>query len=81
MAGQHIPTAVITVRKAGKDQQEYLIYTMKDILVSSVSQTGGGEAPMEALALDFSSLTIRYRPQKPDGTLDKEVETTVSGRC
>lgn len=81
MAGQHIPTAVITVRKAGKEQQDYLIFTMKDILVSSVSQSGGGDAPMEALSLNFSSLKISYHPQKPDGSLDKPVEETVSGKC
>jgi type VI secretion system secreted protein Hcp len=79
--GQHIPTAVMKVRKGGKEQQDYLIVTMKDVLVSSVSQSGAGELPMESLSLNFSSLTLSYKPQKADGSLDKAVETTVSGRC
>src|SRR5690348_11028482 len=32
--GQHIPTAVLTCRKAGTEQQEYLRVTMSDLLVS-----------------------------------------------
>ncbi len=38
--GQHIKQAVLTCRKAGKDQQEFLKVTMSDYIVSSY-QTGG----------------------------------------
>ena len=38
--GSHIKSAVLTARKAGKDQQEYLKVTFSDLLVSSF-QTGG----------------------------------------
>src|SRR5262249_55230581 len=37
--GQHIGKAVLTCRKAGGEQQEYMIVTMSDLLVSSY-QTG-----------------------------------------
>src|ERR1051325_2158174 len=33
-SGQHIPKAVLTVRKAGTDQQEFLNVVFSDILVS-----------------------------------------------
>lgn len=33
--GQHIASATLTCRKAGKDQQEFLVYKFTDILVSS----------------------------------------------
>ena len=33
--GEHIKEATITVRKAGKGQQEYLILKMSDVLISS----------------------------------------------
>jgi type VI secretion system secreted protein Hcp len=33
--GQPITKAVLTIRKAGKDQQEYLQYTFQNVLVSS----------------------------------------------
>ena len=38
--GEHIKKAVLTCRKAGKEQQEYLKITFSDLLVSSY-QTGG----------------------------------------
>ena len=38
--GEHIKEATITVRKAGKGQQEYLIVKMNDVVVSGVSQGG-----------------------------------------
>ena len=38
--GQHIKTATLSARKAGKGQQEYLTFKFHDVLVSSF-QTGG----------------------------------------
>src|SRR5262245_61264079 len=38
--GEHIKKAVLTCRKAGKEQQEYLKVTLTDLLVSSF-QSGG----------------------------------------
>src|SRR5687768_2760910 len=42
--GEHIKDGIITVRKAGKGQQEYLIIKMNDILVTGVhpQATGNG---------------------------------------
>lgn len=42
--GQHIQQGVLTCRKAGKEQQEYLKITFTDLLVSSF-QTSGGTSP------------------------------------
>ena len=43
--GDHIKSAILTCRKAGKEQQEFLKVTMSDILVSSF-QTGGWQEVM-----------------------------------
>ena len=71
--GRHIKKAVLTVRKAGKDQQEYLKVTLSDLLISSY-QTSGSEAanalPMEQISLNFSKIEFAYAPQKADGTLE-----------
>ena len=40
--GQHIKTATLSARKAGKGQQEYLTFKFHDVLISSF-QTGGSE--------------------------------------
>jgi len=75
-SGQHVKSAVLTARKAGKDQQEFLIIKMTDVLVSSY-QSGGGEAvdvPTDQLSFNFSKLEVQYRPQNPTGQLGTAVK-------
>ncbi len=70
--GEHIKSAILTCRKAGKEQQEYLKVTFSDVLVSSY-QTGGQETadviPLDEIKLNFSKMEMEYKEQKPDGTL------------
>jgi type VI secretion system secreted protein Hcp len=70
--GQHLSDATITVRKAGKGQQEYLIIKMTDILVTSVSTSVSAEGgtTIESVVLAFAKVDLEYKPQKPDGSLD-----------
>jgi type VI secretion system secreted protein Hcp len=68
--GEHIKEGTITVRKAGKGQQEFLIFKMADIIVTSVTPGGSGEEISEAVALQCSKVDLEYKPQKPDGSLD-----------
>ena len=75
--GEHTKDATITVRKAGKDEQEYLVIEMTDVLVTSVSTSGSeGDTPMESVALAFAMVDLEYTPQKPDGSLDVGVHFT-----
>lgn len=75
--GQHFKTAVLTARKAGGGQQDYLKVTMSDVLVSSY-QVGGsanGEiVPTEQVTLNFAKLEMSYKEQKADGSLGGEVK-------
>ena len=70
--GEHIKDATITVRKAGKGQQEYLVIKMTDVLVTSVSTSVSAEggATIEGVVLAFAKVDLEYKPQKPDGSLD-----------
>ena len=68
--GEHIKEGTITVRKAGKGQQEFLIIKMADIIVTGVTPGGSGEEISEAVALQCSKVDLEYKPQKPDGSLD-----------
>jgi type VI secretion system secreted protein Hcp len=70
--GEHIKEATITVRKAGKGQQEFLIIKMSDILITNVSPsgTGDGAATAENVALQCAKVDLEYKPQKADGSLD-----------
>jgi len=80
--GMHIANGILIGRKAGNDQLQYLKIELKDVLVSSF-QTGGSGAnvPTESISLNFASMTVEYRPQNPNGSLDPAVTTTISGGC
>lgn len=69
--GEHIKSAILTCRKAGKEQQEYLKVTFSDLLVSNYQTGGSGSdvVPMDSIALNFTKVEIEYKEQKKDGTL------------
>jgi type VI secretion system secreted protein Hcp len=75
--GQHIKVATLTVRKAGKDQQEYYIIKLSDNLVSSY-QSGGSEGsnalPVDQFSINFAKIEFEYKTQKPDGSLGAPVK-------
>ena len=76
--GDHIKKAMLVVRKAGKDQQEYLKLTLHDVLISSY-QTGASDAaldniPTEQFSLNYAKIEYSYSPKKADGTLESEVK-------
>lgn len=72
--GEHVKSGTLVNRKAGKDQQEYLIIKMTDILISNVSDSAGGEIPHESFSLNYAKIEFEYKPQKADGTLDAGIK-------
>lgn len=71
--GTHFKEATITHRKAGKGQQEYLIYKLTDVIVTSVSHGFAADGSQESVSLAFAKVAMEYRSQKPDGSLDAGV--------
>ena len=69
--GNHIKEATVTVRKAGKGQQEFLIIKMNDIIITSVNPSGSGDGAVtvENVALQFAKVDLEYKPPKADGSL------------
>lgn len=70
--GEHIKKAVLTCRKAGKEQQEYLKINFSDIMISSYQSGGSGGSgafPSEQVSFNFAKIEIDYKEQKDDGTL------------
>ncbi|HTE22405.1 MAG TPA: type VI secretion system tube protein Hcp [Candidatus Limnocylindria bacterium] len=73
-SGKHIKEAILTVRKAGKGQQEYYKITMEDVLISSYQNGGSnGTAPTDQVSVNFAKLKVEYLQQKPDGSLGDPV--------
>jgi type VI secretion system secreted protein Hcp len=74
-AGKHHKEAVLTARKAGKSQQEFLVFKFKDVVVTSY-QIGGaaqGDVPADQVSLGFSTIQMEYRAQKADGSLEPPI--------
>jgi type VI secretion system secreted protein Hcp len=75
--GKHIKEAILTARKAGKGQQDFLVFKFTDILISSYQVGGseaGGEVPMDQVSFNFARVDLEYRLQKPDGSLDSPIK-------
>jgi type VI secretion system secreted protein Hcp len=74
-SGAHLKKATLSIRKSGeKSPGDYLIWTFEDILVSSFNQVGeGGEGttdfPLEEFTLNFSAVTVEYKPELDNGQL------------
>ncbi len=74
-SGEHIGEALLTCRKAGKEQQEYLKIKFTDLLISSF-QTGGSNGdviPVDQISLNFAKIEYEYYPQNEKGGLGSKI--------
>ena len=69
-SGRHIPSATLTLRTAGGDEQiAFLVIELEPVLVSSVHPGGVvDEQQLETISLNFARFRVTYTPQEPDGT-------------
>ena len=74
--GRHIKEAVLTCRKAGTDQQEYLKMKFSDLLISSF-QTGGSSGdivPVDQVSFNYSKIEYEYKAQDEKGKIGSPVK-------
>ncbi len=69
--GEHIPDALLTCRKAGKEQQEYLKIKFTDVFISSFATGGsaGDEIPMDSVSFNFAKIEYEYYEQDDKGNV------------
>lgn len=75
--GSHFDAVTLTARKAGGKQEPYLTIKLEEVLVSSYQQGGssGSEIlPIDQVSLNYARISMDYKAQKPDGTLDGAVQ-------
>jgi len=74
--GKHIPSVTLTQRKAGEDQQDFLIFKMSDVIISSVQISGadGAGLPSESFSLNYAKVEMEYKPQNEKGTLEAGIK-------
>ncbi len=74
-SGEHIKTALLTVRKAGGQQHDFLKVTLSDVTVSGYAEAGAetADVPTDQVTMNFAKIQLSYTGQRPDGTLDAAV--------
>ena len=67
--GKHYKTATLTLRKAGENPLDYLVITLTDVIVTSVSMGGnrGDNRNTENVTLNFAKYKYSYQPQDKAG--------------
>jgi type VI secretion system secreted protein Hcp len=74
-SGKHFPTAVLTVRKAGEGQKDFLKVSLEKVYITGVTPeaTVDGEV-LETVTMDYDKIGFEYKEQKPDGSLGGSVK-------
>jgi type VI secretion system secreted protein Hcp len=75
--GEHIKSAILTCREAGKEQQPYLVIKFTEILISSYQiggSAGDDHKPVDHVSFNYTKVEWEYKAQKADGTLDSPVK-------
>ena len=74
-SGKHFKDAVLTARKAGEGQKDFLKITLKEVFITSVQPSGssGGDI-VEAVACSYKDIEFEYKPQDDKGGLGGAVK-------
>lgn len=81
VTGDHLNKALLTFRKAGKDQQEFLKITFFDVLVSRCTTTGargGDSTPLVNFSFNFTRIEEEYKSQQATGTMSGAIKYSYS---
>lgn len=73
--GVHFKEAVITARKSGEGQKDFIKVTLKEVYITSVapSASAGGDI-VEAVSMSYGSIDFAYKPQDDKGGTGGEVK-------
>jgi type VI secretion system secreted protein Hcp len=77
------PSARLTVRKAGKEQIEFLVLNLAGVTVKGLVN-GGPDATgamKERVTLAYASATFTYTPQKVDGSAGTPISGNAPASC
>lgn len=73
--GVHFKEVLMTARKAGEGQKDFLKVTLKEVFITSVQPSGssGGDIS-ESVSMSYGSIDFAYKPQDAKGGLGGEVK-------
>ena len=75
VAGKHFKDAKLTARKAGEGQKDYLVITLKEVLITSVQPGGAKDGDvMEQVSCSYKEVEFAYKPKDDKGGLGGEIK-------
>jgi type VI secretion system secreted protein Hcp len=73
--GVHFKEVMLTARKSGEGQKDFLKVTMKEVFITSVQPAAGGDGQiMESVSMSYADIGFSYKPQDDKGGLGGEVK-------
>jgi type VI secretion system secreted protein Hcp len=73
--GVHFATAVLTARKSGEGQKDFLKVTLKEVFITSVAPSADSSGGiLEAVSMSYAEIEFAYKPQDDKGGLGGEVK-------
>jgi type VI secretion system secreted protein Hcp len=72
-----LPSALLTVRKAGEKGDEYYKVTMTSVFVLSADHSFNGDSAVEEVVISARTTSMSYRPQLANGTFGAEIVRTI----
>ena len=73
--GMHFKEAVLTAAKSGEGQKDFLKVTMKEVFITSVAPSAGGDGDIvETVSMSYGEIEFAYKPQDAKGGLGGEVK-------
>lgn len=80
-SGKHFKEAILTARKKGQGQQDFLTVKLQDVVISSYRSSGPSNgAPVDEFSVSFGRAEFSYTPLKADGSSDEPVVGVVDAR-
>ena len=74
-AGKHFATAVLTARKAGEGQKDFLTIKFKEMFITSVKPSAVADGNItEEVQCSYKDIEFAYKPQDDKGALGGEVK-------
>ena len=72
--GVALPQVVLSARRAGAGQADFLKITLKEVLIDSVMPTGSSGDILESVTMSFTKIEVSYKAQSATGGLGGEVK-------
>lgn len=79
LAGMLYPSMTIAAVQSNGSLTEFLTYALTNVFITAVNvNSQAGAYPVESITLQAGAITMSYRPQRSDGTLDPPIQYTLT---